>query len=265
MTRILTVTLNPALDLSTETETVVPGPKLRCAEPRRDPGGGGVNVSRALAFLGGDSLVLAALGGASGETMRDLLEAEGLTPRDLGVPHPVRESIAVTETATGRQFRFVMPGPAWSEADREAAAEHVLAEAQAGDLAVLSGSLPAGVPARFPLELAARLAERGARVVADLSGAALEEAARRPGPTPLHVLRMDGEEAASIAGRGLPDLAALADLASDLVASGAAEMAALSRGGEGTVLATRNGASTAARRRSRSSARWAPATASSRA
>lgn len=79
MTRILTVTLNPALDLSTETETVVPGPKLRCAEPRRDPGGGGVNVSRALAFLGGDSLVLAALGGASGETMRDLLEAEGLT------------------------------------------------------------------------------------------------------------------------------------------------------------------------------------------
>jgi 6-phosphofructokinase 2 len=47
MSQILTLTMNPALDIATATETVIPGHKLRCGEPRYDPGGGGINVARA--------------------------------------------------------------------------------------------------------------------------------------------------------------------------------------------------------------------------
>ena len=66
MSDILTITLNPALDVATSVDAVVPGPKLRCAEPRYDPGGGGVNVSRALQRLEGSSHAFVAFGGETG-------------------------------------------------------------------------------------------------------------------------------------------------------------------------------------------------------
>ncbi|MCE8472751.1 PfkB family carbohydrate kinase, partial [Rhodovulum sulfidophilum] len=71
---ILTVTLNPTVDLSTSVAHVVPGDKLRCAPPVTDPGGGGINVSRAIRLLGGESLALVALGGHNGDKLRALLE-----------------------------------------------------------------------------------------------------------------------------------------------------------------------------------------------
>ena len=63
---ILTLTLNPALDMATEVHELIPGHKLRCTEPLLDPGGGGLNVSRAIKSLGGDSLALVAIGGLTG-------------------------------------------------------------------------------------------------------------------------------------------------------------------------------------------------------
>ena len=78
MTGIVTVTLNPALDLTTSVESLVSGIKLRCRTPRVDAGGGGVNVSRAIAKLGDDSLAFVALGGPTGETLRRILATEGI-------------------------------------------------------------------------------------------------------------------------------------------------------------------------------------------
>jgi 6-phosphofructokinase 2 len=75
---ILTLTLNPALDITTSTEKLLPQRKLRCSSPRYDAGGGGVNVSRAIKELGGTSRAFVALGGATGRQYLDVLARAGI-------------------------------------------------------------------------------------------------------------------------------------------------------------------------------------------
>ena len=241
MSRILTVTLNPALDLSTQTPAVDPDLQLRCAAPHRAPGGGGVNVSRAIAKLGGESISLVALGGPTGVDLRALLEAEGIVPVDLGPEGETRQSRTVTETGTGRQFRFVMPGGAWAAQDIERAMAKIAEVARPGDLLVPSGSQPPGVHQDVFLELNASLASTGVRKILDTSGPALAAAANAP-RAPLAVLRMDHHEAEGLMARPLPNPDARAEAASELVARGAAEIVAIAGGADGTVVATDAGA-----------------------
>lgn len=239
--RVLTVTLNPTLDLATSADHVIPGPKLRCDAPRIDPGGGGINVSRALRILGGDSLTLIVAGGPAGATLEELLHAEGIDPLVLAGPGPTRESLSVTDRSTGGQFRFVMPGPAWGPADTEAILEAVGNIARPGDILVLSGSQPPGVPADFPATLSRRLVALGAELVVDTSGPALHRLVSHPSSTPPSVLRMDEAEATGLAGRPLGHRRGSADFAAGLVARGVAATVIVARGNDGSVLAHRGG------------------------
>ena len=100
---VVTLTLNPALDMSTSVPKLIADEKLRCAEPMLDPGGGGLNVSRAIAALGGESLALVALGGLTGDRLARLIRAEGVPFLALTAPGETRQSLTVTEDATGRQ------------------------------------------------------------------------------------------------------------------------------------------------------------------
>ncbi len=235
MTPILTLTLNPALDLSVSTPRVVPGPKLRCSQPRTDPGGGGANVSRVIHRLGGDSTALVALGGPTGAGLEVLLRAEGLTLVPLPAPGETRISFAVTDASGGEQYRFVLPGPTWSEADFDALCE-ALPEAAPTGFAVLSGSLPPGLSPDHAQRLVQALAARHWQVIADTSGAVLDVLAR--GKSPMAVLRMDRAEAEEVAGRPLPDRRHSADFAAGLVAAGAARAVIVARGPDGSVAAT---------------------------
>lgn len=235
--RVLTLTLNPTLDLATSTDRVVPGPKLRCAAPQVDPGGGGINVSRAIRILGGQSLAVLVAAGMAGARLEELLRAEGIEPLVLPGPGATRESLSVTDRRTGAQFRFVMPGPDWGAGEAREVLDTVTGLAGAGDILVLSGSQPPGVPAGFPLTLARQLAGRGAELALDTSGAALREIVTRPGATPLALLRMDEAEAAEIAGHALPERRDTADFAAGLVAKGVARMVVAARGADGSVLA----------------------------
>ncbi len=92
---ILTVTLNPALDLETTTPEIVPGEKLRCTEPARDPGGGGINVARAIVQLGGAATALVAAGGAGGDTLE----------RDAALRAPWRSGVCPPRARCGRTSR----------------------------------------------------------------------------------------------------------------------------------------------------------------
>ena len=235
-TPLLTVTLNPAYDLATSIDRVLPELKLRCAAPSADPGGGGINVSRAIARLGGDSRAAVSLGGPTGERMAQLLAGEGVATVPLPAPGETRQSLAVRETLTGAQFRFMLPGPEWTSADVEAAVAVVRAEAGDG-VVVLSGSTSPGVGADIATRLAQVLPQH--RLIVDTSGAALAcVAAARAG---LAVLRMDGAEAEGLAGRPLPSRADSADFAAELVAAGAAEVVMVARGGDGNILAAAEG------------------------
>ncbi|MCL4189619.1 MAG: hexose kinase [Rhodobacteraceae bacterium] len=232
---ILTVTLNPALDLSTHADAVRPGPKLRCDAPVTEPGGGGVNVARVLARLGAPVRAIVALGGPAGDSLAALLAAEGVAVEAVPAPGDTRLSLAVTDRASGAQWRFVLPGPEWTADAAAALRGRIALAAAAGSIVVLSGSQPPGVPEDFAVTLAADLGRRGARLVVDTSGAPLARLAA--GPTAVEVLRLDAAEAEELAGRPLPDRAASLALAAFLVGRGVARMAVLARGAEGSVLA----------------------------
>ncbi|WP_095588314.1 1-phosphofructokinase family hexose kinase [Actibacterium ureilyticum] len=237
MTDILTITLNPAVDLATTAPAVTAGPKLRCGPVRTDPGGGGINVSRAIAQLGGQSRALVAIGGTTGKKLRQLLAAEGIAVLPFRTTGETRQSLAVTDDSTGEQYRFVLPGPVWDDERVTAVLATISAAVPDHGLVVLSGSLPPGVGADFPHALCATLAERHAQVIADTSGAALHQLANATG-TPPFVLRMDQAEAEELATRPLPERSDSAGFAAELVARGAAQVVIIARGADGSVLAT---------------------------
>ena len=238
---ILTVTLNPALDLATVATEVVPNVKLRCAAPQTDPGGGGINVARAVRLLGGQAFALVAAGGPTGAQMLAMLALEGVRTGLLAAPGDTRISLSVRDEATGAQYRFMLPGPDWGPSDIAIALNMLEGALDRGGYCVLSGSQPPGLADDFPAEIAAVCARKGARLVLDTGGAPLAAFAARPGPG-AEVLRMNDDEAEALAGRPLPDRAASAAFAGELVARGVARAVVLARGAEGSVLVDAEGA-----------------------
>ncbi|HKK34984.1 MAG TPA: 1-phosphofructokinase family hexose kinase [Paracoccaceae bacterium] len=233
MARIVTVTPNPALDMATSVDRVVPGDKLRCRAPRLDPGGGGANVARAIRLMGGEALAWIALGGGTGIDYRKLLEREGIEAAVFEAPGDTRRTLGVTDEETGEQFRFLVPGADWSEAEADAALEDVCGRLSDGDYAVFSGSLPPGMPGDWPRRFVQMARERGARAVVDTSGVGLDAASEEGAGA--HVLRMDRAEAGGLIGVEAPSAEEAETLARDLVARGAAEIAAVTLAGDGAI------------------------------
>ncbi|HWA19905.1 MAG TPA: 1-phosphofructokinase family hexose kinase [Devosia sp.] len=229
--RILTVTLNPALDITTTTAKLLPQQKLRCDAPRYDPGGGGINVSRVIKELGGESLAFAALGGRTGAMMKRMLDDAGLDVEAWRSRGDTRFSMTVMEEQTGLHYRFVLPGPEQPVASATRLLRRLGERAAAGyGFVVASGSLPPGLP----IDLYGRLAEiaraNGAKLILDTHGEALRAALpHRP-----WLIRLNHHEAQELLG-GDADRAAH-DLARELVERGSAEIAIVAIGERGAFL-----------------------------
>lgn len=240
MPAILTVTLNPTVDFATTAPKVEAGPKLRCSEPEIDPGGGGINVSRAIQLLGGQSTAMVAIGGTTGAQLLELLAVEGVATVAIQGPGETRQSVSVTDESTGGQYRFVMPGPKWKKKDVARALAAIDRAAGDGAFVVLSGSQPPGVAKDFPAILSNHVAGRHARLIVDTSGPALFHLVEKPHEA-LYVLRMDGEEAEELAGHSLSSRRDTADFAEGLVAKRVAEIVIVARGADGSVLSSKDG------------------------
>jgi len=171
---IVTLTMNPALDVSTSVDRIVPEYKLRCATSRFDPGGGGVNVSRAIRNLGGNTLAIFPLGGPTGQAYRGFAEDAGVVGRVIATAENTRESFTINETSTEKQYRFVLHGPNLQEAEWRACLGAVDEHIPHGGFLVASGSLPPGVPVEFYAMLARLCAARNVRLVVDAAGPSLE-------------------------------------------------------------------------------------------
>ncbi|MDF1607368.1 1-phosphofructokinase family hexose kinase [Hoeflea sp. YIM 152468] len=234
MTDILTITLNPAYDVSSSVDTVVAGPKLRCDEPRFDPGGGGVNVSRAILRLGGQSEAFVALGGHIGTAFKTMLDAEGITVAHFAIAGNTRQSFAIVETSSKRQYRFQLPGPAWSPEQTGWMLDQLNPLLTKGRIVVLSGSVPTGVPADIAATINRMAVDNGARIILDTSGEALTRAAANR-DLPYAMLRMDGAEASEVSGLEFASPTALADYGQQLINDGAANRLVMSMGARGTV------------------------------
>ncbi|MBT1001962.1 1-phosphofructokinase family hexose kinase [Paenarthrobacter sp. DKR-5] len=234
---VLTLTVNPALDISTATERVVSGHKLRCGTSRVDPGGGGVNVARVIQRLGGQTLALYTAGGPTGEAYRRLVEGEQLPSVVVPIRGSTRQDFTVDETSTGEQYRFVLEGPELSEDEWQACLALVAASTPAGGYVVASGSLPPGVPEDFYARVARLARDRGARCIVDASGPALAAALAEG----VFLVKPSLRELRAYCGEPLESEQSQLDAASALVARGSAEHVALTLGPGGAVLASASG------------------------
>jgi len=240
MNRVITVTLNPALDITANVERVVAGKKLRCQEPRFDPGGGGVNISRALAKFGELSIPFVASGGAIGDALKALLCDEEIEAIWFDIPGISRQSIVIDEQSSGAQYRFVLPGPSWPPDLWQESLELIAALVQPGDLVVGSGSLPPGVPDDYYVSLCRMAKNRQARALIDTSGRALD-AISRSSDCPAAVVLMDDDEASQLLGEVASDEAAMHALARRLVSFGGVETVILTLSEKGAMAVTEDG------------------------
>ncbi len=234
--RILTLTVNPAVDIACQAEAVRAVRKVRTRDERWDPGGGGVNVSRVVRELGGETLALVLAGGLPGAELVRLLEAEGVPTRAIPIAGRTRISMTVHDLSARREYRFVPEGPEIAEAEWRAALAAL--DAEAGGWVVASGSLARGMPEDFYVRAAAIAARRGQRFVLDTSGAALRAALG----TGLALIKPSRGEFESLVGRPLPTPKAQAEAALALVRDGAAERIVVSLGHQGALLAERGAA-----------------------
>lgn len=244
MPRILTLTLNPALDVSTAIDRVEPVHKMRCGAPSQHPGGGGINVARVLHRLGADVTAIYPAGGATGAVLTTLLQAEGVPVQVLPIAAETRESFSVHESSTGQDWRFVLPGPAMSEAEWRACREAVLTALgepgqDLGDTwVVASGGLPPGVSDACCADLAREVRARGARFVVDTNGPALAQALSAG----VDVFKPSLRELRQLTGQALSDEASQVTAARALIDAGRACVVALSLGEQGAILVTAEGA-----------------------
>ncbi|MFC9994015.1 1-phosphofructokinase family hexose kinase [Nocardia sp. NPDC127526] len=233
----MTLTMNPAIDIASSTGQVRPTDKMRCAAPRFDPGGGGINVARTVAALGEPVRAVFPVGGPSGALLAELVRDAGVPARTVEVAGATRESLAITDTSCGAQYRFVFPGPRLTAPEQHRCLAAVERAAQGARFVVASGSLPPGVAVDFYQQLAELLTDLGIRLILDTSGAPLR--AVRGG---VHLVKPSVRELAEYAGHPLPDRAAQLAAARALIAAGVSEIVVLSLGAEGALAITAAGA-----------------------
>ena len=231
---VVTLTMNPALDKSTSTHHVISEEKLRCAELRLDPGGGGINVARAIHQLGGHATPFYMAGGLNGQVLQGLLRRHEIPEQLIPIAGETRESFTVYEETTTHQYRFNMPGPTLSQAEWRRAIDTIAALDPRPDYVVASGSLPLGVPSNFYVRLAERVAEWSARFIVDTSGAPLQALVDECAP--VFLIKPNHGELAALVGRELLDDEDILLAAREMLARCKIELVAVSLGAGGVMM-----------------------------
>jgi 6-phosphofructokinase 2 len=232
MKTIVSITLNPTIDKSSSVEHVVAERKLYCKPPRFEPGGGGVNVSRAIKKLGGKSLLLYPAGGMTGKRLQELLDEEGLDHRPFPIAGMIRESLVILDESTGQQYRFGMPGPKLKKNEWESFLQELATIDPAPDYVVASGSLPQGVPADFYAQVARIGKKRGAKTIVDVSGKALKETLDEG----VFLIKPNVREFRELVGEEIKEKSQIKAEAQKMVKSGRCEVLIISLGAAGALV-----------------------------
>jgi len=235
MSRIITITLSPAIDKTTSTEKVVPEQKLRCMPPTYEPGGGGINVSRALRHLGCESLAMYFAGGYSGNFFQELLKNEDIQSLVIPIQGNTRTNIIVVEESTHQQYRFGMVSPPVEEQDWQLFLATL--EKQSGyEYVIASGSLPAGVPLDFFGRVSAIVKRHDAKLIVDTSGDALKQAITEG----VYMIKPNLNELSFLCGQAQLEKEEVVAAAKSIIKTKGCEVVAVSLGKEGAMLVTAN-------------------------
>ena len=233
MTDILTITLNPALDVLTTIDRVSDTHKMRCGPVLKHPGGGGVNVARVLHRLGASCVAVYLAGGVTGERHHQLMRDEKVRCHLVPIAQETRESFSAHELSTGHDFRFVLPGPEVAAAEYDACFDFV-AHHMPQQFLVISGGLAPGIPTDFYARLTALAKSKGVRVVLDTNGPALHAALKEG----VFLFKPSLRELRELTGQDLPDPASWKAAAQQLIRDGKSDVVAVSLGEDGAMLVT---------------------------
>lgn len=236
MTDIVTITPNPAVDLSTAVDRIVPVYKLRGTWQRRDPGGGGINVARVIMRFGGDVSAIYPVGGATGDSLRKLVEREGVASQSFAIADETREDFFVSEVSTGQQYRFILPGPRLAESEWRECLNLLSRTEPFPRFVVASGSLPGGVPDDFYARVARIANQRGAKMILDTSGPALPAALAEG----VYLIKPNLREMRELTNSESSGADEWEGVAKTIVQSGKVAVIALTMGHLGSVLVTRD-------------------------
>src|SRR5262245_43167445 len=143
MSAIVTITFSPCIDKSTSVPSLIAEKKLKCAAPKLEPGGGGINVARAIKKLGGKATAIFPSGGYTGKYFNHLMEKEEVPSIIIETASETRENIIVLDESTNNQYRFGMPGTELSD-EEWGKCLTALNELDGADYIIASGSLPPG-------------------------------------------------------------------------------------------------------------------------
>ncbi len=235
MSSIVTVTFSPSMDKSFTVPEMVPDKKLKSSAPHLDPGGGGINVARAIKKLGGQATAVFPSGGYTGLQFNHLLEKEGLDCVIIEVKHDARENIIVMDQSKNLQYRFGMPGTPLLEEEWKAILR-VVEEMPDMKFLVCSGSLPPGVPEDVYALLAGIAKKKGAKCIVDTSGRPLHLAIQAG----LFLIKPNLGELSAYAGKNYLNTDDAKSIAQQLVSDGHCDVVVVSMGPAGALLVTKD-------------------------
>ena len=235
MSKIITVTFNPVIDKSTTISSLVPEKKLRCTAPRFEPGGGGINVARAIKKLGGEATAIYPAGGYTGKFLEILMEKEGVPSLIIETRNHTRENLIVLDTSTNQQYRFGMPGPELLEDEWKSCLQKIK-ELDDIEFIVASGSLNPGMPLDIYARIAVIAKEKNAKLIVDTSGEPLKHAANAG----LYLIKPNLGELSSLVGKEEINAEMVDDVALELIEKGKCEIVVVSMGAAGAMLVSKN-------------------------
>jgi 6-phosphofructokinase 2 len=233
--KIVTLTFSPCIDKTTSVADLIPEKKLRCSEPALDPGGGGINVARAVKKLGGEAKAIYPSGGCTGQLFDKLLADEHVPCTIIRSTNETRENFIVVEEATGDQYRFGTPGTYLYESEWRDCIKAVDEEAQDAEFIVASGSLPPGVPVDVFVELAGIARKRNTRFIVDTSGDALKHAINAG----VFLVKPNLNELGALTGEPVAGTEQIAAAARKLIQMYACEVVVVSMGSAGAMMVTK--------------------------
>lgn len=233
--QIVTVTLNPCIDKSTAIAALLPEKKLRCTKPVLEPGGGGINVARAIKKLGGEAVAMYLAGGYNGNLISQLLAAEDVAGLPIVIKNDTRENIVVLDAAANQQYRFCMPGPEVADEELNLCMQ-TLSKVDHIEYIVVSGSLPPGVPPDFVGQLARYAKKHSIKMVVDTAGESLQKAL----DAGVYLIKPNMAELCEYAGKSSLTMDVATTFCREIISNGQCEIVLLSMGGAGALLVTEN-------------------------
>ena len=236
MKNIVTFTINPAIDKSSTVDNVVAENKLYCDEPRYEPGGGGINVSRAINKLDGKSLLLYTSGGLTGQRLDNLLKEENLNTQTIKIENSIRENLIIMEKSTNLQYRFGMPGPKIFNNETKKILDTISNLDPYPEYLVISGSIPKGVDTNIYAQMAKIAKKNGAKVIVDASNQPLKEAMNEG----VFLIKPNLGEFQDLIGKELQDEDEIKDAALKLINNNCCNSIVISLGAGGAVLITKD-------------------------